>query len=304
MKVDFSETNDIIKQTFFTYAALNKTMKEVSIVMSSFAQNLIRFRKESKMTQKTVAEKLNISFQTVSKWERGLCNPDAELLPAISDLFGTTTDLLLGHTPGELHRTQYCELYRGDEYYWGTEPTPFCYRILEKYPSNRYLHLLEIGCGEGRDAIFFARNGYDVTAYDIAEEGIRKVERLVTRYHVPVNAFCANMLDFHPKEYYDIVYASRALHYVPPQRRESFFNEYKEHTNPGGIHAFMVIVDKPSVGVSPDNEENTFSMHSGEIFTYYHDWDFLIFEEQIIDCNSSGIPHKHCVDLMLAVKPR
>ena len=45
-------------------------------------------------------------------------------------------------------------------------------------------------------------------------------------------------------------------------------------------------------------------MRSGEIFTYYHDWDFLIFEEQVIDCNSSGIPHKHCVDLMLAVKPQ
>ena len=280
------------------------TGNEVCGLNSLFAENLIRFRKESGLTQKMTAEKLNVSFQTVSKWERGLCYPDMELLPAIADLFGTTTDLLLGHTPGELHRTQYGEFYKSDDYYWGIEPTPFCYRVLEQYPPNRYLHLLEIGCGEGRDAVFFARNGYDVSAFDIVEDGIRKAVRLASRYHVPVNAFCADMLDFHPQEQYDIVYASRALHYLPPRRRESFFEEYKAHTNPGGIHAFMVMVDKPSVRNSPDKEENVFLMRSGEIFTYYHDWDFLIFEEQVIDCNSSGIPHKHCVDLMLAVKPQ
>lgn len=269
-----------------------------------FAENLMRFRKECGLTQKTVAQKLNVSFQTVSKWERGLCYPDMELLPAIADLFGTTTDLLLGHAPGELRRTQYCELYKSDEYYWGIEPTPFCYRIIEKYPPNRHLRLLEIGCGEGRDAVFFARSGYDVSAYDIAEDGIRKAVRLASRFQVSVKAFCADMLDFHPKESYDIVYASRALHYIPRQNWNDFFTEYKAHTNPGGIHAFMVLVDKPSVGSSPDKEENVCLMRSGEIFTFYHDWDFLVFEEQVIDCNSSGVPHKHCVNLMLAVKPQ
>ena len=269
----------------------------------SLAENLIRFRRESGMTQKEVAQRLNVSFQTVSKWERDLCYPDMELLPVMADLFGTTTDLLLGHTPGELHRTQYCELYKSDEYYWGIEPTSFCYRVIEKIPPNRYLHLLEIGCGEGRDAVFFARSGYDVAAYDIAEDGVRKTLRLASRFHVPVNAFRADMLDFSPRENYDIVYASRALHYLPPQRREAFFTEYKKHTNPGGVHAFMVLVEKPSVRNSPDQEENVYLMRSGEIFTYYHDWDFLVFEEQIIDCNSSGVPHRHCVDLMIAVKP-
>lgn len=270
---------------------------------NNISSNISRLRCENHMTQKDLAALLGVSFQTVSKWERGLCYPDIEQLPRLADIFGTSIDILLGHITGELRRTVYCELYKNDEYYWGIEPTPFCYRIIEKYPPFRYLHLLEIGCGEGRDAVFFARNGYDVTAYDIASEGIRKTELLAAKYNVPVTTFCADMLTFTPTEQYDVVYASRALHYVPPSHREDFFQRYKEHTNPGGLHAFMVIVDKPSVKKSPDKEDNIFLMKSGEIFTYYHDWDFLLFEETVIDCNSSGIPHQHCVDLMMAVKP-
>ena len=41
---------------------------------------------------------------------------------------------------------------------------------------------------------------------------------------------------------------------------------------------------------------------SGEIFMYYHDWIFRKNEEKIFDCNSSGIPHKHCMDVIIAEK--
>ena len=39
-------------------------------------------------------------------------------------------------------------------------------------PPEQPLKLLDIGCGEGRNAVFFARNGYNVTAFDISEKGI------------------------------------------------------------------------------------------------------------------------------------
>ena len=65
----------------------------------------------------------------------------------------------------------------------------------------------------------------------------------------------------------------------------------------------MVLVDKPNIPPAPDTEKDIYLMRSGEIFTYYSDWRFEIFEETVIDCCSSGIPHKHCVNLMLAVKP-
>ena len=48
-------------------------------------------------TQQEVAEKLLVTTQAVSKWETGAGNPDISLLVPIADLFGITTDALLGN---------------------------------------------------------------------------------------------------------------------------------------------------------------------------------------------------------------
>jgi tellurite methyltransferase len=80
-------------------------------------------------------------------------------------------------------------LYNGEEYYWGVDPTPFCYSILPHLPTGHRPRLLEIGCGEGRDAVFFARCGCDVSAYDISSAGKRKTEQLAARAFVNVHAF-------------------------------------------------------------------------------------------------------------------
>ena len=44
------------------------------------------------------------------------------------------------------------------------------------------------------------------------------------------------------------------------------------------------------------------SWKSGELFMYYHDWLFHKNEEWIFDCDSSGTPHKHCMDVLIAEK--
>lgn len=58
--------------------------------------NYIQFlRKQKGLSQKQVAEKLNISFQAVSKWETGETLPDITLLLDLADILDTTTDKLL-----------------------------------------------------------------------------------------------------------------------------------------------------------------------------------------------------------------
>ena len=58
-------------------------------------QYILHLRKAAGMTQKELAEKLNISFQAVSKWENGDALPDTALLPELCDALDTTADLLL-----------------------------------------------------------------------------------------------------------------------------------------------------------------------------------------------------------------
>ncbi len=61
-----------------------------------FSENIRNLRKEKGLTQEALAEVLGVSYQAISKWERGESYPDITLLPAISSFFNTTTDDLLG----------------------------------------------------------------------------------------------------------------------------------------------------------------------------------------------------------------
>ena len=64
--------------------------------MNTLGERIAYFRKESGMTQEQLAEKCSVTAQAVSKWENGLTAPDISLLPRLAELFGTTTDELLG----------------------------------------------------------------------------------------------------------------------------------------------------------------------------------------------------------------
>ena len=61
-----------------------------------FGKRLYDLRKELDMTQEDLAQRLNVTNQSVSKWELGQCYPDITLLADLAEIFKVTTDELLG----------------------------------------------------------------------------------------------------------------------------------------------------------------------------------------------------------------
>lgn len=59
-------------------------------------KNIALLRKELKLTQAELAEKLNVSYQAISQWERGETYPDVTILPELADIFDVSTDNLYG----------------------------------------------------------------------------------------------------------------------------------------------------------------------------------------------------------------
>lgn len=53
---------------------------------------------------------------------------------------------------------------------------------------------------------------------------------------------------------------------------------------------------------APEKEPNAYKWISGELLTYYHDWEIIKFGEVIFKCNSSGIHHKHAMNRIIAKK--
>lgn len=159
------------------------------------ARNIIIYRKERGLTQEELATRLGISFQAVSKWENAVTMPDLSLVPELCRTLEVSVDKLLGYVSQDKPITIYEEEYKTENYYWGTEPNSGVYEVLKAMPPSRRLKLLDIGCGEGRDAVFFARNGYEVTGIDVSDAGIAKTKRLAEYAGVQVNVLKADVLD-------------------------------------------------------------------------------------------------------------
>jgi tellurite methyltransferase len=202
----------------------------------------------------------------------------------------------------EYQENYYDDKYSSKDFYWGLRPSKTCFKILELKPPDKPLKLLDIGSGEGRNAIFFARNGYQVTAIDLVQAGIDKTKQLADQIGVEINAFKANILDFRLAEEYDVIFSTGSLHYIPAELREEIFGNYKEFTAPDGVHMLSVFIEKPFIPPAPEGEKNSHKWLSGELFTLYHDWAIDYCTEEIFDCNSSGIPHQHATNRILARK--
>lgn len=71
-------------------------METVNELKSVIAQNLIKYRKENGLTQQELAEKLNYSDKSISKWERGEGVPDIYILKQIAELYNITVNDIIG----------------------------------------------------------------------------------------------------------------------------------------------------------------------------------------------------------------
>jgi len=85
------------------------------------------------------------------------------------------------------------ERYGTDEYAYGIEPNDFLRAEAHRIPPGPVLCLAE---GEGRNAVFLAGLGHQVTAVDLSVEGMRKTERLAQRRGVTIEVIQADLATF------------------------------------------------------------------------------------------------------------
>jgi len=82
-----------------------------------FAEKIQNLRKSKNLSQEELAERLDISRQSVSKWESGLAMPEIDKLIMLSEIFGVTTDYLLkdGEPPCDATQTNTNEIFKKEE---------------------------------------------------------------------------------------------------------------------------------------------------------------------------------------------
>lgn len=203
----------------------------------------------------------------------------------------------------EYFRTQYEKLYQSDEYYWGLKPAAFLDDLLAA--TNRSpceLTVLDIGCGEGKDAVYLAQKGCKVTAFDITKSGIHKTKSLASKNGVEINAFEADINTFEIAAQYDVIYSTGTIQYLFDDNIPHFFEKIDKLTKIGSIVYFNVFVHKPFLELPPDWDKEEKMWKTGALFQYFSDWKIHSLSERIFEDSSNGMKHFHCMDTIMAEK--
>lgn len=88
--------------------------------------------------------------------------------------------------------------YSSHELVWGAEPNRFVAQEFESMPPRG--RALDLGCGEGRNAIWLAARGWSVTAVDFSDVAIERARRLAAQRGVEVDWACADLTGFAVEE--------------------------------------------------------------------------------------------------------
>ncbi len=97
--------------------------------------------------------------------------------------------------------------------------TSFAKRAVRFLKGKNKRTLLELGCGKGTDAIYFSKNGYNVTAVDFAESAIENLKRRTDN----VKAEVADILNYSSKKKFDVIFANLSLHYFTDKDTRKIF---------------------------------------------------------------------------------
>lgn len=126
---------------------------------------------------------------------------------------------------------------------WASEnPTPIILEMLEKYKINLNTSILEIGCGEARDAIYLLEKGYQVFATDVSEESIDYCQK---KY--PYYKDCFGVLDVCTSkinEQFNFIYSIAVIHMLVLQEdRDAFYAFIYRHLKENGIALILTMGD-------------------------------------------------------------
>ena len=123
------------------------------------------------------------------------------------------------------------ERYATKEYAYGIEPNQFYKEQLEKLNSGKILFPAE---GEGRNAVYAAKKGWDVFAFDPSVEGKRKAEKLVSENGVNIDYQIAGYENVHFKpHFFDCIVLIFA--HMHPLKRTEVHQKLTFYLKPGGI---------------------------------------------------------------------
>ncbi|MFQ5965507.1 MAG: class I SAM-dependent methyltransferase [Candidatus Scalinduaceae bacterium] len=172
----------------------------------------------------------------------------------------------------EEDRKKWNKRYDTKEYVYGKEPTKLLKENINILTKGRAMVL---AMGEGRNAVFLARNGFDVDGCDISEIAIEKSKLLARENKVKLNALVVDLEKYKiPTRKYDLI---TCIYYT----QRNLIPQIKDGLKMGGMVLFETYtIDQLKYGTDAPGPKNPeYLLKHNELLNYFRDFHILYYRE-------------------------
>ena len=141
------------------------------------------------------------------------------------------------------YEKRYKQVYKENMLWSSTLPTPDVINFINDYKINKQDRILDLGCGEGRDAIYLLEKGYNVLAVDYSLSVIDMCNKLSSnKYKKHFRQF--DIIEDEIEEKFNYIYSIAVLHmFVLREHRNKFLSFIKTHLTDNGHCLLCVLGD-------------------------------------------------------------
>ena len=168
-------------------------------------------------------------------------------------------------------RHRWDKIFSTTQYVYGKDPAPFLLENIHLFSNHG--RALDLAMGEGRNAVFLAKRGYNVDGVDISEVALRKANRLAKEKRVGLNPILADLNSYTiESNAYDAILDFDFLH-------PNLIQQIKKGLKKGGILAFE--------NYTVDQMQNYYGypirrdllLKKGELRELFKDFEILVYKE-------------------------
>lgn len=153
-----------------------------------------------------------------------------------------------------------------------SEPSEIVVQLARMLPSGGTV--IDLGAGQGRNALYLASKGFDVTAVEREDSEVEILSTKNKKAKRKINIVQADIHDFVPDKQYDAVISNTVLHFFTSEEVAASIRKMKQATKQKGYNLVTAYSDKNPLGKRP------YLFKHNELLGFYKDWEIVVYEEK------------------------
>ena len=152
--------------------------------------------------------------------------------------------------------------------------------ILAATPYLQGGRALDVGCGQGRNALYLSQHGFEVDAWDVNENSLQKLRQIIQSEQI--DNIHVQQRDLNADESitgrYDFICCTVVMMFLEAQTVKPLIARMQQATHVNGFNLIVCAMDTPDIPAQPDFP---FAFKQGELSALYEGWNIVKYNENV-----------------------